>query len=187
MPKIWLIGAGSLLATLLVASIIVALVQRVEPLPEGTPERAVQLYLAAIADGDLEAARDFLSAELKEQCSIEDLARRRYASRELEDSRITLEGTEPVGGKMIVTARVTRLRSNSPFGSSENSYDQLYTLVEEDGSWRFTSDPWPYQGCMKPVRVEPAAPASVPTVTPTPVAAPTPAAATVESGPGDSR
>jgi hypothetical protein len=83
MPKIWLIGAGSLLAILLVASIIVALMQRVEPLPEGTPERAVQLYLEAIADGDLEAARDFLSAELKERCLVEDLAGRNYATKEI--------------------------------------------------------------------------------------------------------
>ena len=179
MPKIWLIGAGSLLAILLVASIIVALVQRVEPLPEGTPERAVQLYLAAVSDGDLEAAQGFLSADLKEQCLIEDLARRSYASKELEDSRITLERTETVGGKTIVTARVTRLRSNSPFGSSEYSYDQRYMLVEEDGSWRFSSDPWPYQGCMTPVPVAAPTrePSPVPTTTPPPATAHTPAAA----------
>ena len=187
MPKIWLIGAGSLLAILLVASVVVALVQRVEPLAEGTPERAVQLYLEAIADGDLEAAHNLLSAELKEECSIDDLVRRSYATKELEDSRITLEKTDHVGGNAIVTAKVTTLRSNSPFGSSENSYDRRFTLVEEDGSWRFTSNPWPYPGCMKPVQVDRPTPAPVPTATSTPVTEPTPAAATSPGGPGGSR
>jgi hypothetical protein len=182
-----LIGVGSLLAILLVASIVVALVQTVEPLPDNTPERAVQLYLEAVAGGDFEAAHNLLSAELKERCPVENLVSRSYPVRQLEDSRITLEGTEPFGDKTIVTARITTIRSNSPFGSSENSFNQRFTLFEEDGGWRFTSDPWPYQGCMKPTPMPRSQPTSVPTATPTAVPAPTPAAATSPGSAGDSR
>jgi len=179
MPKIWLIGVGSLLAILLVGSIVVALVQTVEPLPENTPERAVQLYFEAVAGGDFEAAHNLLSAELKERCPVENLVSRSYPVRQLEDSRVTLEGTQPFGDKTIVNARITTIRTDSPFGSSEYSRIERFTLIEEDGSWRFTSDPWPYQGCMRP--------APIPTDTPTPVPAPTPAAATSPGGAGDSR
>ena len=187
MPNIWLIGVGSLLAILLVASIVVALVQTVDPLPENTPERAVQLYLEAVTDGDFEAAHNLLSTELKERCPVENLVSRSYPVRQLEDSRITLEGTELFGDKTIVTARITTIRSNSPFGSSENSYSQRFTLFEEDGGWRFTSDPWPYQGCMKPTPPPTRVPAPDPSATPTALPAPTPAAAMSPSGATDPR
>ena len=49
MPKYWMIGSGVALGVLLIAAIVVALLRDAVVLPEGSPERAVQLYLEAIS------------------------------------------------------------------------------------------------------------------------------------------
>ncbi len=60
MAKGWLIGGGAFLVVLLVGSIIVALLEREEPLPAGTPEAAVQQFLKAVETEDLSIAFDSL-------------------------------------------------------------------------------------------------------------------------------
>ena len=147
MPKMWLVGAGAALAALLIASIAIAVVSKPETLPDGTPERAVQLYLEAVSDDDFEAAHNLLSAELKRSCPVENMVGRFYAKDKLSDSRVTLEETAFAGGKAIVIAKVTTIRGDGPFDTSARQHEQRYTLVEEDGEWRFVNEPWPYHGC----------------------------------------
>ena len=66
---------GSSLAALLIASVVVALLEREEPLTGGTPEAAVQRYLEAVEDEKLELAFSFLSADLMEHCTVEEFFR----------------------------------------------------------------------------------------------------------------
>ena len=165
MSKMWLIGAGAALGALLVASIAVAVVRKPEALPDGTPGRAVQLYLEALSDDDYEAAHNLLSAELKRSCPIEAMVGRPYAKDELSKSRVTLKETTFVGGKAIVVAKVATIRGDGPFDTSTSEHEQRYTLDDEDGEWRFVSEPWPYGGCGAP-RPSPRAPA--PEATPPP-------------------
>ncbi len=172
MSRIWLIGGGTLVAALLVASIVVVVIQGEEELKEGTPERTVQLYLKAVVVEDFNAAYSFLSTELKRECSLEEYLVNGsvYGSRELERSRVTLQKTSRVNGTVIVRARVTRVSSSGPFGVSESSHDQDFTLREEDGEWRFTRMPWPYYGCgasYRPPEAVPLAPAPASTPAPT--------------------
>jgi hypothetical protein len=174
MPKMWLIGAGVALAALLIASVAIAVVRKPEPLPEGTPKRTVQLYLEAVADDDLEAADNLLSAELRLRCPVENMASRPYGRQQLDDSRVTLKETTFVGDKAFVTVRVSTIRGNGPFGTSARIHEQRYTLVEEAGAWRFVNEPWPYQGCVR--HGLPAAPAPTSKATPVPRPAPTPVA-----------
>ena len=166
MLRYWLIGSAVLLGALLIASIAIAVMQEQEPLPEGTPERAVQLYLAAVVDDDYQAARNLLSADLKRQCTIETMVSRTYARRQLRNSRITLAGTTYLDGKAIVTARVATISRDGPFGTSENSHDQRFTLIKENGDWLFSGASWPYGNCFEPKPVLPVRPVVAPTSPP---------------------
>ena len=149
MPKYWLIGGATLATLLVAASVVVALTREVEQLPRDTPEGTVQLYLTALGKEDFGLAHGLLSARLKRECGIEDFASQRQLrmSRELEDSRVTLEGTRSLNGKVIVTGRFTRIRGSGPFGTSESSHEQLYTLAQEESEWRLSEYSWPHFGC----------------------------------------
>ena len=163
MANRWLMGGAAFLGALLVASIAVALLVRGEPPPEGTPEATVRHFLTALEDEDYELAHGFLSEELKEECTVERFAGGSISMRDrLEDERVTLEGTSTVKDTVFVTARVTRFRGGGPFGASESSYEQRFTLRQEQGEWRFTQYPWPLYRC------NPYEPPPPPRATPTP-------------------
>ena len=148
MPKLWLIGAGVFLAALLAASVIVAVLEKEETLPEGTPEAALQSFLKAVETDDLEAAYDFLSGDLKAECSVEKFLGTTVRSKsELRDERITLLGTKTIKDTVLVTVRVTQLRRSGPFGTSESSFEQRFTLRQEEDQWRFVEYPRPFFEC----------------------------------------
>ena len=66
MPRAWLLGGAALLGVLLIGSVAVALLDEAEPLPEGTPEAAVQRYLKAAETEDYQLAYSLLSSTLQE-------------------------------------------------------------------------------------------------------------------------
>ena len=174
MTKGWLIGGAVLLGALLVAAIVVALLEREEALPEGTPEAAVQRFLKTVEEDDLEGAYGFLSSELKRDCSIEEFfGRVGPRDSRLKNDRITLERTSTVDGTTFVTVRITRFYGSGPFGASESSFEQRFTLRQEEGEWKFTEYPWPYFNC-GPFKPEPALPPEPPRPEPTPTATPAP-------------
>lgn len=175
MTKGWLIGGAVLLGVLLIAAIVVALLEREEPLPEGTPEAAVQRFLKAVEDDDFKGAYGFLSSELKQDCSVEDFfGRVGPLDTRLKNDRITLERTTPLDGTTLVTVRITRFRGSGLFGASESSFEQSYTLRQEEGEWKFTGYPWPFFNC-GPFKPEPARPPQPPRPPePTPTATPAP-------------
>ena len=176
MAKGWLIGGGAFLVVLLVASIIVALLEREEPLTAGTPEAAVQQFLRAAEAEDLALAFDSLSAALQEECSLQEFGGRGYPTRnQLGDARITLEKSQVVDDTAFVTVRISQFRGSGPFGTSESTFEQRYSLMREDGDWKIAEYPWPFFNCgplkPMPIRPPPRAPEEV-RVEPTP--APTP-------------
>jgi hypothetical protein len=178
MSRIWLIAGAGLLGALLVAALVVALTQQEEPLPEGTPERTVQLFLVALQDEDFKLAHSLLSEEQRLECPLEEIAASAFGrSSDVEDSRVTLEKTTYLDGTALVIARVTRFRGSGPFGTSESAHEERYTLVKEDGEWRLSRHNWPYYGCddrfpepARPVRA--AEPASTPAPAPRPTPSP---------------
>ncbi len=191
MTKLWLIGAGVFLGALLIAAVTVALLEREDTLPEGSPEAAVQSFLLSLEDDDFGASYHFLSAELKGECEIDDLFGSTMRSDgRLESNRITLDKTTFVNGTAVVTVRLTQFRGGGPFGSSESSYRQRFSLVQEEGEWKFKEYPWPLFRCgpFKPL-LEHADPESRPAPVPPPVPAPTaePAPKPTPSSGGTSR
>ena len=149
--RIWLAGGGAAVAVLLVVAIAIGLLDRQEALDEGTPERAVQVFIKAAGEQDYKAMHTSLTDGLREECTLERLvAGRIKTDRTMRDSQVSLEKVEMVDGTAVVTTRVTRFTSGGPFGSSEYSHFQTYTLRKESGEWRFSQYPWPYFGCERP-------------------------------------
>ncbi|MDA1215982.1 MAG: hypothetical protein O2812_03825 [Chloroflexi bacterium] len=145
----WLIGAGAVIAVLVVASVLVAVLGgsgETTAFPENTPEGVVQRYLQAVQDRESQTAFDYLGAELQEACTLQELRDQTRWSAE-NDNRVILEGTEVVGGQTIVTVRVTQLRVDPPSIPNESSFSPEYILEQQDGNWRFIQPPWPMGWC----------------------------------------
>ena len=156
MAKGWLIGGAVALGALLVASIVVALMEETELLPEGTASAAVQRFLMAVEDEEFELAHGFLTEDLKAECPVDEFFG--GTIRGMRDSRITLEGTRAAGETVFVTVRITEFRrGGGPLGSSESSYEQRYSLRQEGERWQFTEYPWPFFRC-GPFKQQPAVP-----------------------------
>ena len=147
MTKWWLIGAGGLLAALLIVSIVLALTSRETVFAPGTPERTVQDLLRAAEGDDIEAAYGMLSAELLEKCELNDYADRGYRFDDDRDIRATLRETKVIDGVTFVEVRITQFYGGGPFDSGESSFYQRYALRQEGGVWKFTEYPWPYDYC----------------------------------------
>ena len=167
MGKIWIIGGVAALALLLIVSVVVALLESEESFAADTPEGAVQSFLRSIEDEDFQAVYTLLSADLKERCSIEQIfGSRGFFNERFRDSRITHEDTTTIDSTTVVTIRISTFRNSGPFGdpfgTSEYSYEQRYTLRQEEGQWRFVEYPWPLFNCghtrfelPRPVVIEP--------------------------------
>lgn len=174
MPNRWLIGGATFLAVLLIASIVVVLLEQEQPLDPGTPEAAVQNFLKAAESEDIQVAYEYLSFSLRENCKLETFGGRNFPKDRLENDRIVLEETTMADDTAFVSIRVTQFRGTGPFGTSEYTSTQRFSLKQEDGKWKFAEYPWPYYNC-GPVRFPPPpipAPTAVPP--PTPVATATP-------------
>ena len=144
MTKWWLIGAGVVLGALLVGSVVLALLSEETEFAPGTPERPVQDLLRAAEDEDFEAAYGMLSQELQGKCELKNFAPHFDYER---DMSATLQDTRLVGGVTFVNVQITRFRGSGPFDSSRSSWDRRYRLQQEDGEWKFTEYPWPFNYC----------------------------------------
>jgi len=151
MAKIWTIVATVALALLLVASVIVAVLEREEPFEAGTAEAAVQDFLRAVEDDELDTVYGFLSAQLREECSVEQMFASPFRYRtQFDQNRITLEQTNEGGGATFVTIRISSFEGSGPFGSSESSYLEQYALKRAEDRWQFVQFPWPLFRCAQP-------------------------------------
>ncbi|MDP7578767.1 MAG: hypothetical protein QGF12_04405 [SAR202 cluster bacterium] len=147
MQSYWLVGAGFLITVLLAIGVVAGLLVNEQDLEEDIPEYAVQQFLKAVSKQDYEEIHSLLSNKF-ENCSVEDLVSEGVEiSRMVRDQRVTLEHTQYVEGVAIVRVRITEFSSDGPFGSSENSQEQAYSLRKEWGLWKFTKLPWPYYSC----------------------------------------
>lgn len=176
MSKLWLIGGAAFLGILLIASIIVALTIDEDTLQEGTPEAIVQSFLKAVDADELQVAHSFLAEDLKQDCPVEEFFGDSFPrSHQLKDARITFEKTTMVNETAFVTVRISRFQGRGGLlGPSESSYEQQYTLRQQDGEWQFSQRyPWPFSRCpIRPIqpRIEPRIePTPEPTSTPDPV------------------
>lgn len=138
----WLIGIGAVVVVAVVVSAVVALLATgAQEFPEGSPERAVQDYLAAVADDDADRAFSFLSSELTERCGT--LPRDAITWRSATSFRAVLDDTRTRETGVEVRVRMTEFYGGGPFGRNESTWTVNFQLIDEDGAWRFSEAPWP--------------------------------------------
>jgi hypothetical protein len=145
----WLAGVAAVVVVLIVASVVVALVNRQRQsdlFPEDTPEGTVQRYLQAMEKEDTRGAYDYLGSDLRQYCTYQHF-RDNTQYFETRDMRVSLEKTEPLDGTVEVRVRVTQVYFSPPFNSSESTYSVNFTLEKEGDLWRFSRLPWPLGWC----------------------------------------
>lgn len=144
---LWALGAT--VALVLVAGALAGTLREPAPLPEGSPERTVQAYIAAVLDRDYARATDFFSADLARRCRAGDF----HPDQVREPLRVTLDDVHVGQGRAEVTVR---LRSDAGDPSlplfESDGYREHFLLVEEAGMWVLDEDPWPLYHCVQPPR-----------------------------------
>src|SRR5262245_13840103 len=102
----WLAGVAAVVILAVVLGLGVAVQgNRAPSYAEGTPERAVQDYLAAIGDRDATAGMRFFSTELQARCR--DYPRDAISRQSRQGLRATLERTTIHGDTAEVRVRIT--------------------------------------------------------------------------------
>lgn len=117
-------------------------------LTPGSPEASVQRYLAAVADGDVEALRATLHDERADDCSEDALRRATERGEDLEVS-VTLRGVERDGDEAEVTVRITEYHGEPPLDGGGYEHTETFRLERDDGRWGIVDPGWPYLGCLR--------------------------------------
>ena len=131
----------------IVALVVVALVlvfTRSEPptLDESTPEGVVQRYSAAVIDGDEEAAMEYLSDRLTDDCT-------RVPTSRAEGMRVTLVDTRERDDSADVRVLIATSYGGGPLGPDEYQEEGVFDLVREGDGWRIDSAPWQLTVCQE--------------------------------------
>ena len=161
----WLAGVAVVVVIVAAVGVTVAFLYRsgeLPLLPEGTPEGTVHRFLVAIEQGDRRQAYDFLSPDLRDDCTYDHFREsiRWFENKDIRnpnDLRVTLEGTETDNGVVDVRVRITRFHLSlpspfsPPFDGGESSYGERFTLEMTEGNWLFVDPPWPMRWCPEAV------------------------------------
>lgn len=135
-----LIGAG--VVALVVITVIVVLFaddRETVEFGEDTPEGALQRYLAAFDEGDLEKAHAYFSNDVRDQMSLEEYERtvdafgHGYGSERVR--RALFDGRSGDGDSVRVELTVEEL-SGEGLGASTHRYPVEIRMVREDDAWR---------------------------------------------------
>ena len=134
-----LVAILGVVVALVVATVVVALTvadERRAEYPVGSPERRLQEYVAAIGEGDVDAAYDLMAAEYRRDVSrVEFADRYRYLADRLDDTRIAIEESEVEGDRATITLAITTVYADD-LSYDEYEREERVTLVREEGEWR---------------------------------------------------
>ena len=122
-------GAGALLA----AGVVVALVAVRQPetaYPAHSPQRTVATYLRLLQDGRVDTAYALVFHE-------------QFDTWSQTPHRVTLLQAGTSGPDASVTVEIAAF-SAGPFGASDQTHRQTFTLVRQGGAWRITGPEYLY-------------------------------------------
>ncbi|WP_164234407.1 hypothetical protein [Microbacterium hydrocarbonoxydans] len=135
-----LIGVTAAAGLLVIAAVGVIVAGRgTATYPEGSPERAVQVYAQAVVDGDLDVALGLLVPEDAEEC--ERIVQGR------DDYRVALVESTERGDSARVEVIISEVYSSGPFGPEEYSSEEVFGLRREGGAWLIETAPWQFAVC----------------------------------------
>jgi hypothetical protein len=143
-PQLLLWVFGGLVAAAVVVGAIAGVLRGPARLAPDSPERTVQTYLEAVLDSDHAAAAGYLSEEAARRCPAS-------AFRETwvpEGLTAELDGVRTRDGQTDVRVRLRSVAE--PFALDDFTSTETFSLVEEDGVWRLTGEPWPLYACAEP-------------------------------------
>ena len=128
--------------TALVILALAVVLTRGEPpqLDESTPAGVVQRYSAAVIAGDESAAAEYLTEQVRAECS-------RFEQFSAGNLTVTLVATKQRSDSADVSVSIASSTGNGPFGAPESEYDDAFALVKTDGAWRIESAPWQLTVC----------------------------------------
>ncbi len=134
-----IIGVLCLIAILVVvAFLFVRSPQRFDP---GTPEAAVQDFVIAVSDDDVDGAFALLTSDAARRCA--DVRDRDSFNRTTQRSE--LRNVVVDGNTATIDLRIRRGSVNDPFGGSGWSRDYTFDLVRNaDGDWQIDHARWPF-------------------------------------------
>lgn len=148
-PARWLVPAA--LAVVVLVLVVVALVRDPQVLDPATPEGVVQTYLQAISDQRWEDAYAALDPAALADCDPLDISASTPSQpftaslgsgRGREPEITTTNGTGPAEATTRVGVTL-RFGSDGLFSSSWET-SEIFRLVDKEGRWLITGDPWPY-------------------------------------------
>jgi hypothetical protein len=128
---------------ILVASIIALNIgNKPSNMPEGSPARTVQIFLEHVSSGNYDSAHNSLSTELKKTCAITDFVVYSYNEKS-RYSRSTFKHltTQLDNLNSVVLVEVIEVEPDFPIGTSENSDQEQFDLVKENGNWKISQIP----------------------------------------------
>jgi hypothetical protein len=120
-----------------VALVAIALTRGPTSFDPTSPEGAVQDYLLAVSQSRWDDAYAILDPEAFEGCEPSDIA-----AAGAQEFTAVHDSTETAGINTVVTVRLM-FGDAGPFGSGWEQPER-FILVERDGFWYITQDPWPY-------------------------------------------
>lgn len=135
-----LVAVGVLVLLAVIAGVLSA-TREGPQLSEGSPEAAVQDYLAAVAEGDDAAAAAILDPQ--GECTEDDLRDGGQPS----TGRIVLRDVEVDGDEADVQVEIV-YGGEGPFGGGEWREEVRFDLRRDADRWVITGEPWPMYGCL---------------------------------------
>lgn len=127
-------------ALIVVALIIVFTRGGPTALDPTTPEGVVQGYSAAVIAGDNDAAFEYLSPELRDECDGFDTV---YT----ENLRVVLIDATEHGNSADVRVSLITSYEGGLFGSSTSETTETFELVRTGGEWAISTVPWALAIC----------------------------------------
>ena len=130
-------GAGALLA----AGVVVALVAVRQPetaYPAHSPQGTVATYLRLLQDGKVDTAYALVAMDMDRERFHEQ-----FDTWSQTPHRVTLLQAGTSGPDASVTVEIAAF-SAGPFGASDRTSRQTFTLVRQGGAWRITGPEYLY-------------------------------------------
>lgn len=137
--SLFLIGGG--IAGLSIVAVLVVMLagdRESAEFADDTPEAALQGYLAAFDEGDLEAAHAYFSDEVRDQMDLAAFQRAVNAERGFSNEgtrRALFDGRSGEGDSVRLEMTVEQF-SGQGLGASSYRYQAEVPMVREGGAWR---------------------------------------------------
>ena len=129
---------GAAIVALLVLSVVVVLVagrDSAAEFPADSPEGVLQRYLAAVDDGDYDAAYEYFSERVKEEMSVEDFRRGMGVFGSQPGQRVLFRGSSGDADRVRLELDVEYFYDDA-FGGSSFRQPREVNMIREGGEWR---------------------------------------------------